>query len=103
MERVPKKRGFTSRNAKDVVINISDLERLFPSASTVGPQDFKAKHLMQPTDRTVKILGNGTLKKKLTVCAHGFSSGAEKAIKSAGGSIVRLGPVPVQKKTAKPS
>lgn len=35
----------------------------------------------------VKILGNGTLTKKLTVKANKFSKAAEAAIKNAGGTI----------------
>jgi large subunit ribosomal protein L15 len=35
----------------------------------------------------VKILGNGTLKKALTVKAHKFSEGAKKAIEAAGGKV----------------
>jgi len=33
----------------------------------------------------IKILGNGELKKKLTVRAHKFSASAKKAIEDAGG------------------
>ncbi len=100
MERVPKQRGFTSRTVKDAVVNVRDLERVFASNATVGLEDLRAKRLIKPTDRTVKILGNGPLTKKLKVCAHGFSSGAAEAIKGAGGTVVRLGPVPAPKKTA---
>jgi large subunit ribosomal protein L15 len=35
----------------------------------------------------VKILGNGELKKALTVKAHKFSEGAKKAIEAAGGKV----------------
>lgn len=35
----------------------------------------------------VKILGNGTLSKKLKVSAHGFSKSAVSAIEAAGGSV----------------
>lgn len=42
-----------------------------------------AKHL-------VKILGNGELKAKLEVEAHGFSKSAEAAIQAVGGTITKL-------------
>lgn len=99
MERVPKQRGFTSRMPKAAEVNVRDLERLFSSGATVGPREFTAQGLMQPTDKSVKVLGSGTLTKKLTVYAHGFSKGAEKVIKDAGGAVIRLGPVSVQQET----
>ncbi len=38
----------------------------------------------------IKILGNGTLSKKLTVKAHKFSAGARAAIENAGGAVEEL-------------
>jgi large subunit ribosomal protein L15 len=35
----------------------------------------------------IKILGHGTLSKKLTVKAHKFSASAKEAIENAGGTI----------------
>jgi len=34
----------------------------------------------------IKVLGNGTLNKKLTVKAHKFSASAKEAIENAGGT-----------------
>ena len=38
----------------------------------------------------VKILGNGSVSKALTVKAHAFSKSAEAAITAAGGSVEKL-------------
>ena len=38
----------------------------------------------------IKVLGQGTMSKKLKVTAHKFSKSAEAAIISAGGEVVRL-------------
>ncbi len=38
----------------------------------------------------VKILGNGTLTRQLTVKANAFSKSAEAAITAAGGSVEKL-------------
>jgi large subunit ribosomal protein L15 len=38
----------------------------------------------------VKILGNGELKSKLTVKAHGFSKSAVAAIEAQGGTVEQI-------------
>ncbi|NLH29334.1 MAG: mitochondrial large ribosomal subunit protein uL15m, partial [Bacteroidales bacterium] len=38
----------------------------------------------------IKILGKGSLTAKLEVEAHAFSKSAEEAIKSAGGTVIKL-------------
>ena len=82
--RVPK-RGFTNifRVEYDVV-NISDLER-FDAGDSVTPEKFAERRLAHGR-RPVKILGDGELKKALTVSAHKFSASAKSRIEAAGGS-----------------
>ena len=81
--RVPK-RGFTNifRVEYDVV-NISDLDR-FEAGSSVTPQALAEKRLSRKS-RPVKILGDGEIKKALTVSAHKFSASAKARIEAAGG------------------
>ena len=89
--RLPKF-GFT--NLKRVgfkPINLSTLEEL---ASKNGLAEINIDTLIgagfvADGDR-VKILGNGSLTKALTVTAHAFSKSAEAAITAAGGSVVKL-------------
>jgi large subunit ribosomal protein L15 len=50
---------------------------------------FVAAGFVSTNDR-VKILGNGTLSKALSVKAHAFSKSAEAAIVAAGGSVKKL-------------
>jgi large subunit ribosomal protein L15 len=52
----------------------------------VGPEELRAKGLVKKRGR-IKVLGEGELKKELTVRAHAFSVGAVEKIRSAGGSI----------------
>ena len=81
--RVPK-RGFTNifRVEYDIV-NISDLDR-FEAGAAVTPETLAAARLARKS-RLVKILGNGEIKKKLTVSAHKFSASAKARIEAAGG------------------
>jgi large subunit ribosomal protein L15 len=81
--RVPK-RGFTNifRREYDVV-NLSDLDR-FDAGDSVTPQEL-AKRRLAHGRRPVKILGDGELKKALTVSAHKFSESARARIEAAGG------------------
>jgi large subunit ribosomal protein L15 len=81
--RVPK-RGFTNifRVEYDVV-NLSDLDR-FDAGDSVTPERLAERRLAHGR-RPVKILGDGELKKALTVSAHKFSASARTRIESAGG------------------
>jgi large subunit ribosomal protein L15 len=81
--RVPK-RGFTNifRVEYDIV-NLSDLAR-FDAGAAVTP-DILASARLTRKSRPVKILGDGDLKKALTVSAHKFSASAKARIEAAGG------------------
>ena len=81
--RLPK-RGFTNifRVEYDVV-NISDLER-FDAGAAVNPEILAASRLTRK-NRLIKILGDGEIKKALTVSAHKFSASAKARIEAAGG------------------
>lgn len=85
-KRMPK-RGFTNMNRKEyAVVNIADLNA-FEEGITVDVETLKASGLVKKTYDGVKILGNGTLEKNLTVKANKFSESAKKAIEAAGGSV----------------
>ena len=81
--RIPK-RGFTNifRVEYDIV-NISDLDR-FDAGDSVTPEKLALRRLAHGR-RPVKILGDGTLAKPLTVSAHKFSASARSRIEAAGG------------------
>jgi large subunit ribosomal protein L15 len=71
-------------------VNLSDLERRFEAGAEVTPETLKAAGLATRRDVPVKILGKGSLSKKLSVSAHGFSKSAREAIEAAGGSVTTL-------------
>ena len=81
--RVPK-RGFTNifRVEYDIV-NLADLDR-FEAGAAVNPETLAEARLARKS-RPVKILGDGEIKKALTVSAHKFSASAKARIEAAGG------------------
>jgi large subunit ribosomal protein L15 len=71
-------------------VNLSDLEQRFESGAEVTPQSLKERGLATRRGVPVKILGQGELKKGLSVSAHGFSKAAREKIEGAGGSCTVL-------------
>src|SRR3954463_9087629 len=69
-------------------VNLQDLERRFEAGDEVTLDALKAKGLGKRKDVPVKVLAKGTISKKLTVHAHGFSGAARAAIEEAGGTVV---------------
>jgi large subunit ribosomal protein L15 len=85
--RLPK-RGFrVPFPTHTATVNVGELER-FDAGSTVDEQALRAARLVQGRDAVIKILGEGELKKKLNVSAHGFSASAKLKIESAGGKAL---------------
>ena len=83
-KRMPK-RGFTNFNRKEyAVVNLKDLN-VFEDGAEVDFAALKQAGLVKKELDGVKVLGNGTLEKKLTVKAKKFSKTAQKAIEDAGG------------------
>ena len=83
--RIPK-RGFTHRNTLNIVgINVSALER-FENGSEVTVETLIESGIVKNPRDGVKILGNGTLTKKLNVKVNAFSEGAKEKIEALGGT-----------------
>ena len=82
--RIPK-RGFTNIWGTEYVgVNVEALNR-FEAGTVVTPEMIKEAGLAKGVKDGIKILGNGTLEKNLTVQAHKFSKTAIEKIESAGG------------------
>lgn len=82
--RIPK-RGFTNRFAKEFAeVNVVDLNR-FEEGTVVDFDLMLQSGLVKQVKDGVKVLGNGELKKKLTVKAEKFSKSAAEKIEKAGG------------------
>ena len=78
-------RGFTNMNRKEyAIINVEDLN-CFDDDTTVNFELLKDCGMIKKELDGLKVLGSGTLEKKLTVQAAKFSKSAQKAIEDAGG------------------
>ena len=85
-KRIPK-RGFTNfARLEYAVINLSDLNK-FEDGATVTPEILKEAGILKKQLNGVKVLGNGTLEKKLTVKCNKISASAKEAIEKAGGNV----------------
>ena len=82
--RLPK-RGFTNFTRVEYsIVNLDQLNR-FEDGTEVTPELLVETGLVRKELDGIKILGNGSLEKKLTVKANKFSASAVKAIEAAGG------------------
>ncbi len=85
--RTPKLRGF--KNPAKVyfqVVNVADLEALYPKGGNVTVADLVAKGAVRKNE-PVKVLGNGDISVKLTVSVDKVSRTAAEKIVAAGGSV----------------
>ncbi len=82
--RIPK-RGFNNIFAKTIIaVNVAALE-VFEDGAEVNAQALAEKGIVKKACDGIKILGNGSLTKKLTVKANAFSESAKQKIEAAGG------------------
>lgn len=87
--RMPK-RGFSNAvfRVRYSVVNVASLEERFTAGTHVTTAVMVEAGLIRSPRVLVKILGDGTLTKKLTVDAAKFSKSASEKIKAAGGEAV---------------
>jgi large subunit ribosomal protein L15 len=84
--RLPK-RGFTNIfRTEYTVLNLDRLVELGESELTI--EFFASKGLLKKNEGLLKVLGNGELKKAITVHAHKFSKSAQEKIEKAGGKAI---------------
>ncbi len=82
--RIPK-RGFNNIFAKNIVsVNVGTLEK-FDNGTVVNVEALVAAGIVKNSFDGVKILGNGTLTKNLTVQVSAYSESAKAKIEAAGG------------------
>ena len=90
VRRLPK-RGFTNIFRREmVIVNVGQLDR-FPNGSEITPDLLLAERVVSKLADGVKVLGDGTLKRKLVVKAHAFSKKAQEVIEAAGGRCEVIG------------
>src|ERR1700757_5347221 len=88
--RLPKLKGFRNRFRTEYeIVNVGDIDRLFPDGGAIGVEDLVAKGTVRKNS-LVKVLGDGELTVKVDLSAHKFSGSAREKITAAGGSVTEL-------------
>lgn len=79
-------RGFTNAAFKEkfYVINLYQIEEWFAEGDTVSETTLRERNLLKGHIDGVKILGEGKLKKKITIHATAFSKSAKEKLNEAG-------------------
>ncbi len=89
IRRLPK-RGFrqkaTGRPAPPMIINVSQLNGC-RDGEEITVARLGELGLIRDPDRPVKLLGDGTLSKRLTIRVHRVSASAKAKVEQAGGSV----------------
>lgn len=85
IRKIPK-RGFRRYHPKTYqIINIKDLNRI--GEHKIDPQALERGRLIKDKFKPVKILGQGSIAKPITIKASAFSKSAKDKIKEAGGAF----------------
>lgn len=84
--RLPK-RGFKNPFSKEFVCINLDRLNIFEDGTEITPEVLLERRVVSKVLDGVKILGNGTLEKKLTVKGCKFSKSAKEKIEAAGGKV----------------
>jgi large subunit ribosomal protein L15 len=89
--RLPK-RGFNNAEFRTqvAVVNVGQLNEKFADGTHVTREILKGAGLIHGDDAIVKVLGDGSLAKKLTVEADRFSKSAREKITAAGGTVTPI-------------
>jgi large subunit ribosomal protein L15 len=99
IKRLPKLRGHGKNRARTVnaerrrpaVVNLSAIENAFDVGGTVTPATLVASGLVSKVGGrvpAVKILGAGTLTKKITISGCTYAASVAEKVAKAGGTIV---------------
>jgi large subunit ribosomal protein L15 len=86
VRRLPFKRGFKPLGrVAPAAVNLDTLDQLFAPGEEVTPEALVRAGVLRSTEETFTVLGQGELRKALTVHASRFSTTARAAIEAAGG------------------
>ncbi len=82
-----KHRYYQLRHDKAIVVNVEDFNA-FKDGQRVNPELLVTEGILPSKNGTVKVLGNGELKKKISFEGFEFSASAKEKIAKAGGTIL---------------
>ncbi|HTR18644.1 MAG TPA: 50S ribosomal protein L15 [Candidatus Paceibacterota bacterium] len=96
IKKIPKRRGYGKNRGRThvprptpIVISLDRLEKLFENGAQVTRKSLVEKGALSSRGSVrVKVVGQGSLSKKLSLVGVGASASAKTAIEKAGGSIV---------------
>src|SRR5690348_9314542 len=71
-------------------VNVASLEERFDAGADVTIESLVEKGLIKNARIDVKLLGQGDLKKKLSITVHAASASAREKVEAAGGSLTLL-------------
>lgn len=83
--RVPK-RGFNHSKPRELILNLSDLEKL-SSSGEITFSLLREKKLLRKNIASVVVLSKGDLKSKILVQVNRISASAKQKIESLGGNV----------------
>lgn len=98
IQRLPKTRGFKSRQVKPLVISVAKIEQKYREGEEVNFKTLKEKSLIDDAKSGVKIVGPGQLTKKLKFKDVKLTPNLLKDLKKLAVQTAK----PVVKKTTKP-
>jgi len=88
LRRIPKLKGFKNPNREEFFpLNLATVESCFAENETVSPQTLLEKKIMRKKNQSVKVLGNGSISKKVNFKNVAFSKVAKEKVEKAGGKI----------------
>lgn len=85
-------RGFNNKNFRKnyACVNVGDLEAFEANAVITEELLYETRFIGRRESHGLKVLGNGTLTKPLTVKANKFTASAKEKIEKAGGKVEEL-------------
>lgn len=86
------RRGFSNYpfKTKSVTVDLSVLERVFGDGDVVNIDSLREKNVIKNSEYDVKVLGTGTISRKLTLEFVAVSASAKAKIEKAGGTVKEI-------------
>lgn len=83
------RRGFSNAMFKKEfsIFNLGQLDEKYADGETVDAVSLKAKGLLTKSGTLIKVLGDGEITKKLTICVDKVSKSAKTKIEAVGGTV----------------
>ena len=97
IRKLPKLRGFMSIYERPAIFNLDFFNKKFKEGDNVTKKVLFERGMLASEKTMLKILGNGELKKKLTIEADKFSQSAKEKIEKIGGKAIIIGSKEKQK------